>query len=71
MTLPLGITLYILFIILAYLMGSISSSILMGKYFYGIDVREYGSKNPGANNTQRVLGWKIDRKSTRLNSSHR
>ena len=59
MTLPLGITLYVLFIVLAYLMGSISSSIILGKYFYGIDVREYGSKNPGANNTQRVLGWKI------------
>ena len=59
MTLPLGITLYVLFIVLAYLMGSVSSSILLGKYFYGIDVREYGSKNPGANNTQRVLGWKI------------
>lgn len=59
MTLPIGIALYIFFIIVAYLMGSVSSSILLGRYFYGIDVREYGSKNPGANNTQRVLRWKI------------
>ncbi len=59
MALITGIALYILFIILAYLMGSISGSIILGKHFYGIDVREYGSKNPGANNTQRVLGWKI------------
>ncbi len=59
MTLPLGIALYIFFIILAYLMGSVSSSIILGRLVYGIDVREYGSKNPGANNTQRVLGWKM------------
>ncbi len=59
MSTPIVITLYVLFIILAYLIGSISSSIILGKYFYGIDVREYGSKNPGANNTQRVLGWKM------------
>ena len=51
MTLPLSITLYILFIVAAYLMGSVSSSIILGKAFYGIDVREYGSRNPGANNT--------------------
>ena len=59
MSIPVVITLYVLFIILAYLIGSISSSIILGKWFYGIDVREYGSKNPGANNTQRVLGWKM------------
>lgn len=59
MSTPIVITLYVLFIILAYLIGSVSSSIILGKYFYGIDVREYGSKNPGANNTQRVLGWKM------------
>lgn len=59
MTLPVGIVLYILFIILAYLIGSVSSSIILGKLIYGIDVRDYGSKNPGANNTQRVFGWKM------------
>ncbi len=59
MSLPIVITLYVLFIILAYLIGSVSGSILLGRWFYDIDVREYGSKNPGANNTQRVLGWKM------------
>lgn len=59
MTLPIGIALYIFFIIAAYLLGSVSGSIILGRHFYGIDVREYGSRNPGANNTQRVLGWKL------------
>lgn len=54
-----GIIAYIIFILLAYLIGSISSSILLGKMIYGIDVRNYGSLNPGANNTQRILGWKM------------
>lgn len=56
---PEGIVAYIIFILLAYLIGSISSSILLGKAIYGIDVRKYGSLNPGANNTQRILGWKM------------
>ncbi len=30
----------------------------IGKYFYGIDVREFGSGNAGATNTFRVLGHK-------------
>jgi glycerol-3-phosphate acyltransferase PlsY len=45
-------------IILAYLIGSISTSVWIGKYFYGIDVREFGSGNAGATNTFRVLGKK-------------
>jgi acyl-phosphate glycerol 3-phosphate acyltransferase len=54
-----NIILYISLILLSYLIGSISSSIIIGNKLYGIDVRNYGSKNPGANNTQRVLGWKM------------
>ncbi len=50
---------YILFIVIAYLIGSVSSSIILGRLIYGIDVRDYGSNNPGANNTQRILGWKM------------
>ncbi len=42
--------------ILAYMVGSIPSSVWIGKRFYGIDVREKGSKNAGATNTIRVLG---------------
>jgi glycerol-3-phosphate acyltransferase PlsY len=45
-------------LILAYLIGSIPTSVWIGKYFHGIDVREHGSGNAGATNTIRVLGWK-------------
>ena len=49
---------YLLLLPLSYIIGSFSPAIRFGKFFYGIDVRDYGSKNPGANNVQRVLGWK-------------
>src|SRR5574344_1045725 len=42
--------------VVAYLVGSIPSAVWIGKSFYGIDVREKGSKNAGATNTIRVLG---------------
>jgi len=44
------------FIILAYLIGSIPTAVWIGKAFYNIDVREFGSGNAGATNTFRVLG---------------
>lgn len=43
---------------IAYLLGSIPAAIWIGKYFYGIDIRERGSGNAGATNTFRILGWK-------------
>ncbi len=43
-------------IVLSYLIGSISFSLLIGKLFYGVDIREEGSGNLGATNTLRVLG---------------
>jgi len=46
----------ILVIILSYLVGSIPTAVWVGKWFYGIDVRKYGSGNAGATNTIRVLG---------------
>ena len=49
---------YIYFILIAYLLGSFPSAILIGKIFYKIDVREFGSGNAGATNTFRVLGKK-------------
>lgn len=49
---------YILFIIIAYLLGSIPSALIIGKMKYGIDIREHGSGNLGATNTFRVLGKK-------------
>ncbi len=48
----------IVVIVVAYLLGSIPTSVWVGKRFYGIDIREHGSKNAGATNTIRVLGWK-------------
>ncbi len=48
----------ILLVIVAYLLGSIPSAVWIGKRFYGVDVREHGSKNAGATNTLRVLGRK-------------
>lgn len=42
----------------AYLLGSIPTAVWIGKYFYKIDVREYGSGNAGATNVFRVLGKK-------------
>jgi len=48
----------IVYAILAYLIGSIPSGLIIGKTFFNIDVRQYGSKNIGATNTYRVIGLK-------------
>jgi glycerol-3-phosphate acyltransferase PlsY len=48
----------ILLIIVAYLIGSIPTSVWVSKHFFGIDIRDYGSGNAGATNTFRVLGSK-------------
>ena len=47
-----------LIILLAYLIGSIPSGLIIGKKFYGIDIRQHGSGNLGGTNTFRVLGVK-------------
>ncbi|MBR3121471.1 glycerol-3-phosphate 1-O-acyltransferase PlsY [Oceanobacillus profundus] len=49
---------YIVFAIIAYLLGSIPSALLVGKIGYKMDIREHGSGNLGATNTFRVLGIK-------------
>lgn len=49
---------YIIVIILAYLLGSIPSGLIVGKLFYGKDIREHGSGNLGGTNTFRTLGIK-------------
>lgn len=48
----------LLYGVLAYLIGSIPSGLIIGKTFFNTDVRLYGSKNIGATNTYRVLGLK-------------
>ena len=46
-------------LVLGYLIGSIPNSVILGKLLKGVDVRQHGSKNPGATNTIRVLGKPI------------
>lgn len=48
-----------LFILIAYLIGSIPTAVWLGKLFYETDVRRHGSGNAGATNTFRVLGVKL------------
>jgi len=48
----------IIAILIAYLIGSVPSAIWVSKWFFGVDVRDYGSKNAGATNTFRVIGKK-------------
>ncbi|WP_462413457.1 glycerol-3-phosphate 1-O-acyltransferase PlsY [Neobacillus sp. Marseille-QA0830] len=48
----------ILILVLAYLLGSIPSGLIVGKAFYKIDIREHGSGNLGGTNTFRTLGVK-------------
>ncbi|MEH7305677.1 glycerol-3-phosphate 1-O-acyltransferase PlsY [Neobacillus drentensis] len=48
----------ILVLILAYLLGSIPSGLIIGKVFYKTDIREHGSGNLGGTNTFRTLGVK-------------
>ena len=45
-------------IILAYLLGSIPTSLIISRTQFNIDIRDYGSGNAGATNTFRVLGSK-------------
>lgn len=44
---------------LGYVIGSLSPSVLLGKRFKGIDVREHGSGNAGTTNAFRVLGTRL------------
>ena len=49
---------YIIVAIVAYLLGSISFSIIVSKKLAGFDVREKGSGNAGATNVLRSVGKK-------------
>ena len=51
--------LLIILVVGAYLLGSIPSSVWLGKWIKGIDLRKQGSGNAGATNAFRVLGKPI------------
>ena len=48
----------ILLLLIAYLLGSVSTAVLVGRRFFGIDIREYGSGSAGATNVYRTMGPK-------------
>ncbi|ALX50539.1 glycerol-3-phosphate 1-O-acyltransferase PlsY [Lentibacillus amyloliquefaciens] len=49
---------FVVFALMAYLLGSVPSGVIVGKLGYKIDIREHGSGNLGATNTFRILGVK-------------
>lgn len=56
----IGLARYLFFLLVgmvcAFLLGSIPVGVIIGKVFYGVDIREYGSGNTGATNIARTLG---------------
>lgn len=42
----------------SYLLGAFPTSYLAGRLFRGIDLRQHGSKNLGATNVYRIMGWR-------------
>ena len=49
---------YIILIIIAYLLGNISTSTIVAKRMYNVDIRTQGSGNPESTNVLRTLGKK-------------
>jgi glycerol-3-phosphate acyltransferase PlsY len=47
-----------LWILASYLVGATPTSYIAGRLGRGIDLRDHGSKNLGATNVYRLLGWK-------------
>ena len=48
----------VVLLVIAYLLGSISGSLVLGRA-RGIDIRQHGSGNAGGTNALRTLGWKF------------
>ena len=46
-------------LIISYLLGSVPFGLLLAKIFASTDIRNFGSKNIGATNVNRVLGKKL------------
>jgi glycerol-3-phosphate acyltransferase PlsY len=47
-----------LWVVASYLLGATPTAYIAGRLARGIDLREHGSKNLGATNVYRVLGWR-------------
>lgn len=47
----------VLICLVSYFLGSIPGALWSSKALHGIDIRNYGSHNPGATNAFRVVGW--------------
>ena len=47
----------IIWALIAFLSVSIPFSVMVGRLAAGVDIREYGDRNPGATNVLRATGW--------------
>ena len=47
-----------LWLVASYFVGAVPTGYLAGRLFRGIDLREHGSRNLGATNVYRTLGWR-------------
>jgi glycerol-3-phosphate acyltransferase PlsY len=47
----------ILILLVSYFLGSIPGALWSSKVLHGVDIRNYGSRNCGATNAFRVVGW--------------
>jgi acyl phosphate:glycerol-3-phosphate acyltransferase len=53
------LTTAVAWLLASYLLGAVPTSYIAGRLLRGIDLREHGSKNLGATNLYRVLGWRV------------
>ncbi len=58
MTILMNILVPLLFVAIGYFIGAIPTGVIIGKAFYHIDPRDYGSGGSGGTNSSRVLGKK-------------
>jgi acyl phosphate:glycerol-3-phosphate acyltransferase len=54
---PIGLA-HVAWLAPAYLLGAVPSSYVVARLVAGVDLRQHGSKNLGATNLFRLLGWK-------------
>ena len=54
----LHLILFLPMLVAAYLAGAVPFGVVIGKVFFGVDIREHGSGNVGTTNAFRVLGKK-------------